>query len=93
MEAKELHLIPSLFAKGAQTRKLLFAWGASNTLKSIAFISALKLGTASVVSSAANFLSVVVVLAAYIFLKERNHIGNKALAVAAGVAGLFLVAR
>ncbi len=92
MSAKELHKIPSLFTRGTKTRELLFAWGTTSSLKSAAFLSALKLGTASLVSSAANFLSVVVVIAAYIFLKEHDHTVYKILATAAGITGLFLIA-
>ncbi|MFA5954661.1 MAG: EamA family transporter [Patescibacteria group bacterium] len=90
---KELKKLPHLFSKALGARQTLVTWGATGVLKSIAFVLALKMSTASVISAATDFLSVAVVIAAYFYLKERQHIISKALAVAAGVAGLLLIAK
>ncbi len=89
---KEFKNLPQLFSKHTGARKIVFFWGLASVLKSAAFISALRLSTASVISSASNFLSVVVVVAAFFFLKERKHIIHKILAVAVGLAGLLFIA-
>jgi drug/metabolite transporter (DMT)-like permease len=50
-------------------------------------------GSASIISAATDFLSVTVVIAAYIFLKERQHMVYKLIAVVIGITGLFLITR
>jgi len=88
----ELRELPQLL-KNTKVRNALFMWGASSTLRSIAFITALNIAGAALVSSASDFMSVAVVIAAYFYLREREHIMYKSIAVAIGVMGLFLVAR
>ena len=90
---KELKKLPQLLGKAMGVRTILLAWGAASVLRSVSFISSLKTsGSASVVSAASDFLSVAVVIAAYFFLRERQHIISKVIAVVIGVAGLLLIA-
>ncbi len=90
---KELRKLPSLFGKNLGARNLILAWGATSLLKSMSFILALKTSTASVISVVTDFLSVVVVISAYFFLKERKHIVYKIVAAIVGIAGLLFIAR
>lgn len=90
---KELQKIPKLLSKDNEVRKTLISWGAVRTLVSVTFILSLKLSEgASVFSAASNFLSIAVVIAAYFFLKERQHLLSKGFATVLGIIGLFLVA-
>jgi uncharacterized membrane protein len=86
--------LPSLFHKSKKTTQILLVWGTANVLKSVMFILALKTsGSASVISAATDFLSVVVVIAAYLFLNERQHMLHKWLGAVIGIGGLLLIAR
>lgn len=86
---KEWKLLPSLVKKAGY--KTLLAYGTSSTLKSACFILALLIsGSAAIIGAASDFMSVTVVIAAYIFLKERDHLGYKLSAAAIGIAGLLL---
>ncbi len=89
----ELKKLPKLFTIDTKTTQTLMIWGGTNVLKSIAFILALTMSSASLISSASNFMSVAVVIAAYFFLKERKHMIEKLFAVIIGIAGLFLITR
>lgn len=92
LAGNDLKKLPLLFTKGSQTRSTLVAWAATSTLKSVAFILALKLSSASLVSAASDFLSVVVVIAAYFYLREREHMLRKWFAAFIGAVGLLLIA-
>ncbi|HVA96149.1 MAG TPA: EamA family transporter [Candidatus Acidoferrales bacterium] len=92
LAGKELKKMPLLFAKSAEIRKILITWGSTRALASVCFISALKLTGAAIISAATDFLSVAVVIAAYFYLKERDHMIYKLFATAAGFAGLLLIA-
>lgn len=90
---KELKNLPLLF-KETPTRKLTFGYGLTNVLKSASFILALKLsGSAAVVGAATNFMSVTVIISAYIFLAERKNLIIKLTSAIIGILGLFLVAK
>lgn len=89
----ELKKLPKLFTIDKKTTQILMIWGGTNVLKSVAFILALTMSSASLISSASNFMSVAVVIAAYFFLKERQHMIEKLFAVIIGIAGLFLLTR
>lgn len=92
LAGKELKKLPELFNKTAEKRGTLIIWGTTSVMKSITFILALKIsGSASIISAASNFISIVVVIAAYFFLKERQHMINKWLAAIVGIIGLLLV--
>jgi len=92
LTGKELKKLPDLFNKAAKKRKTLIVWGITSTLKSVAFILALKIsGSASIISAASNFMSIVVVITAYFYLKERQHMIHKWLAAGIGIAGLLLI--
>lgn len=92
LAGKELKKLPELFNKTAEKREALIAWGLVSVLKSVAFILALKIsGSASIISASSNFISIVIVIAAYFFLKERQHMINKWLAAIVGIIGLLLV--
>lgn len=94
LAGKELKKLPALFHKEAEKRQTLIVWGATNALKSVAFILALKIsGSASLISAASDFMSVAVVIAAYFYLKERQHMVHKLLSAAIGIAGLLLIAK
>ena len=85
--------LPGFMYEVSSMPRTVFFWCLTNVLKSVAFIFALKLsGSASLTSAASNFLSVAVVIAAYIFLNERNLLVFKIISVAFGVGGLFLIA-
>jgi drug/metabolite transporter (DMT)-like permease len=94
LAGRELKKLPQLLRKDLKTRQILFTWGSVSALRSVAFILALKMsGSASIISAATDFLSVTVVIAAYIFLKERQHMVYKLIAVVIGITGLFLITR
>lgn len=89
---KEMKNIVNLFNKDGGTRKTLFIWGSVNAFKAIVFIIALKNSSASLIGSATNFMSVAVVIAAYFYLNERQHMVYKWTAAVIGVIGLLLIA-
>ncbi len=94
LAGKELKKFPKLLQKSAEIKKILFFWGTTSALKSVAFIMVLKIsGSASLISAASNFLSVAVVVAAYFYLKERQHMLHKWIAVTIGIAGLLFIAK
>lgn len=94
LAGKELKKLSKLFSKTEENRKTLIVWGVVNTLKSVAFILALKVsGSASIISAASNFMSIVVVITAYFYLKERQNMIHKWLAAGIGIIGLFLVTK
>ena len=72
--------------------KNIASYSLMSTLKSVTFILALLLsGSASIIGAAGNFMAVVVVIAAYIFLKENKHMFEKITSVAIGIAGLIML--
>lgn len=94
LAGRELKKLPKLLNKEAKKRQTLIVWGAASVLSSVAFISSLKLsGSASIISAASDFMSVAIVIAAYFFLKERQHIVHKWLSAALGIAGLLLIVK
>lgn len=94
LAGRELKKLQKLFNKDAKTKQTLILWGSASVLSSIAFISSLKInGSASIISAASDFMSVAIVLAAYFFLKERQHMIHKLLATAFGIAGLLLIVK
>lgn len=94
LAGKELRKLPKLFDKDAKKRQTLIVWGMASVLSSVAFISSLKIsGSASIISAATDFMSVAIVIAAYFFLKERQHMVHKWLAVTLGIAGLLLIVK
>jgi len=91
LAGKELKKIPLLFNRTSKTRKPLISWGTTKALASVCFISALKLSNASIISAAADFVSVSVIIAAYFYLKENEHMVTKLAATVVGIAGLLLI--
>jgi drug/metabolite transporter (DMT)-like permease len=91
LAGKELKKLPRLFVRTSETRTALITWGSTKALASVCFISALKLSGAAIISAANDFVSVAVVITAYFYLKEREHMLFKLLATTAGVAGLLLI--
>ena len=70
----------------------VLGYGIANAFKGLGFVGALKLsGNASVVGAFASFMAVVVVLAAYVALKEREWLWFKLAAAAIGTAGLIIL--
>ena len=94
LAAKVLKQLPQILKKGAESRNILLSWGGLSVLKSISFILALKISaSASLISGASDFMSVAVVIAAFFYLKERQNLLPKSIAVAIGVIGLLLIAK
>ncbi|MCA9332507.1 EamA family transporter [Candidatus Saccharibacteria bacterium] len=88
---RELHQLPKL-ARDKNTKNVLFWYGATNSLKSASFISALKIsGSASIIGAATDFMSVVVVVSAYFILKETSHIVFKISGAILGIVGLIII--
>ena len=70
----------------------VFSYGLAYALKGLCFVAALKLsGNASAVGAFASFLAVLVVLAAYVALKERELLWLKLGAAAVGTVGLIIL--
>ncbi len=90
---KRLKKLPELFSRNLQTRQLLLFFGATSALRSTSFILALKIGSASIMNAASDFMSVAVFIGAYFFLKERDHMIYKWFAVILGVVGLLFIAK
>lgn len=91
---KRLKILQELFNKNSKTRQLFLSFGGTSVLRSVGFIMALNFsGSASIMSAATNFMSVLVIIAAYFFLKEREHMIYKWLAAGVGIIGLLLIAR
>lgn len=68
------------------------AYGFFSACKGLCFVSALKVGgNASVVSASASFVAVMVVIAAYVVLKERRWLWFKISAAIIGTAGLLIL--
>lgn len=92
LAARDFRKLPVLL-RDSQTRTPLIAWGASSSLRSVAFISALKIsGSAALISAVTDFMSVVIVIAGYLFLHERGHMVQKVVGAIVGVVGLLLIA-
>jgi drug/metabolite transporter (DMT)-like permease len=86
-ERKHVHLLRS--------RKNLLpvlAYSIGSSLKGLFFLAALKLsGSASIVSASGSFMAILVVLAAYVTLKEKGWIWLKICAALAGAGGLIIL--
>lgn len=94
LTGRELRKLPKFINTNAEISKMLLIWGGMKALGSVAFILALKIsGSASIISSASDFLSVSVVIAAWFFLNERKHIIYKLFASVIGIAGLLLITK
>lgn len=91
LTTKDFKNVPKLFHK-IQIQRIVLAWGAASALRSVTFILALKLSSASLISAASDFLSVTILLAAYLYLRERQHLLYKWVAAFVGVIGLLLTA-
>jgi len=87
---KDYKYLPKLFASN-KLRNTVLAYGLSSTLQGISFVIALSLVGASVIGPAANFVSVIIVIAGYLILGERDHLLNKLAAVTIGISGLLLI--
>jgi drug/metabolite transporter (DMT)-like permease len=78
--------------KQRKMRGPLISYSLSLALRGLCFVSALNLsGNASHVVAFASFLPIVVVLAAYFVLDEKDHLGLKLACGALGFAGLLLL--
>jgi drug/metabolite transporter (DMT)-like permease len=86
----ERHTLKAL--KQAKMRRPLITYSVSLALRGLCFVTALRLsGNASYVVAFASFLPVLVVLSAFFFLKERDHLALKLGGAALGVCGLLLL--
>ena len=73
-------------------RKKLWAYSLSSTFRGLCIVGALYLsGNVSVVMASASFLTVLVVIAAYYILKEKDWMWLKMGAATLGFAGLLLI--
>lgn len=78
--------------KAAETRKLILAYGLTSSFQGLCFVAALKLsGSASLISIFRSVLSVLVVVTAYIVLRERKGFLYRFSAAAIGALGLVLL--
>ncbi len=76
----------------AKLRRPIIAFGIVNTAKGLCWLGALRLsGNASLVSAFGSFTAVLVILAAYFILRERDHLALKLAAALVGAAGLTLL--
>lgn len=70
----------------------ILGYGITNALKGLCFVGALKLsGNASLVGASASFMAVLVVLSAYLILKEKEGLWFKVGAVVLGTIGLLVL--
>lgn len=92
LAGRELKRIPGLLTQSSEIRNMIVAWGTSSALRSVCFVIALSMASASLVSAASDFLAVVVVGAAYLFLREKENMVLKLVAALVGTSGLLLVA-
>lgn len=69
-----------------------YMYGLSSALKGVCFVSSLKLsGNASLVSAFSSFVTVLVVLAAYFFLRETQWLWLKIFSAAIGIIGMIIL--
>jgi drug/metabolite transporter (DMT)-like permease len=86
----ERHKLKKLMGEGKWKR--IYAYTLSTTFRSLCFITALRLAqNASLVSSAISFTAVMVVLAGYIYLKEKEWVWLKVGSALVGTAGLIIL--
>src|SRR5688572_5352530 len=87
---KDRHKLKAL--KERKMRKPLIGYSLSLALRGICFVTALQLsGNASLVVAFASFLPVLIVVAAFFILDERDHLALKLGGAALGVSGLLLL--
>jgi len=78
--------------KDKKTFVPIFSYSLSSALRGICFVGAVKLcGNVSLVSAFASFVTVLVVVSAYFFLKEKDHLWLKIISVIIGVIGLIVL--
>jgi len=86
-ERKNLNLLRS-----SRVAKPIIGYGLTNTFKGLCFVGALRLsGNASLVSAFSSFMAVLVVLAAYFALKEKEWLAFKIVAAVIGAFGLIIL--
>lgn len=83
--------VTEFFFAGGGMVKESFVFAFTGVTKSIFFLAALSIANASIVVPATNFITVIVVAASYVILKEHDHIVQKLIAVLIGVTGLILL--
>jgi drug/metabolite transporter (DMT)-like permease len=89
LAGREWKLLPELIHSiGART---LFTYGFVNGLKSACFILTLLLTSASLLSGASDFMPIGIIVGAYFFLNEREHLWRKSIATVIGIVGLILL--
>ena len=89
LAGREWKLFPEL-VKSVGARTLLL-YGLVNGLKSASFILTLLFTSASLLSGAGDFMPIGIIIGAYFFLNERDHILRKSIATVIGIAGLILL--
>lgn len=73
-------------------RRPILMYSSTKAIMGLSFVSSLKLsGNASLISSVTSFLSVIIVIAAYFFLGEKQHLWLKLTAALIGTAGLIIM--
>lgn len=86
-ERKSINLL-----RDKKIRRPLWGYSISSTFRGLCLVGALYLsGNVSVVMASASFLTVLVVVAAYFILKERDALWIKLAAATFGFAGLLLI--
>lgn len=87
---KDRHNLPKLMGGGKW--KKIYAYTLSTTLRAMCFVTALRLvQNASLVSSAISFTAVLVVLAGYVYLKEKEWVWLKVVSAIIGTIGLIIL--
>lgn len=73
-------------------REAVLVYGAVGVLRSLVFTLALVLSVSpTIMTAGTNFLSITVIAAAYIFLRERQHLSYKIAGAIVGLVGLFFI--
>jgi len=86
-ERKHIHLL-----RESKNLRPILAFSLSNSFKGLFFLAALKLsGSASIVSASASFMAMLVVIAAFVILRERDWLWLKISSALAGAIGLLLI--
>jgi drug/metabolite transporter (DMT)-like permease len=89
---KDIKRLPRFLSRHNPLRGKVLAYGAVGVLRSLAFSLALLFAVSpTTMNAGSNFLSITVIVAAFIFLGERSHIGYKLAGAVVGLLGLFLI--
>ncbi|MBP9667224.1 DMT family transporter [Candidatus Saccharibacteria bacterium] len=90
---KDIRRVPA-FLRRKKYRNAIFGYGIFGILRSVSFALALLLvASPTVMNAGSNFLTVTVLIAAYVILHEKENLGYKIAGALCGLAGLTLLAQ